>query len=575
MPADIAKNLDIWTSALLPKSNAGRGSNGNLEAYGIKRLRDLILELAMRGKLVPQDPDDEVASELMFRAAVEKKAMAKDRRFKRDTADRPIADSKIAFDLPVGWLWARINDVGHNWGQKTPDTAFTYIDVSAIDNALGVISAPSILNASDAPSRARKIVKKGTVIYSTVRPYLRNICVIEENYSPEPIVSTAFVALHPFQDMPGKYFAHVLRSLTFVKYVESVQTGIAYPAINDKNFYDGLVPVPPLAEQHRIVEKVDELMALCNRLEQQQTYGIEAHQALIDALLGTLTSAASTQELTEAWARIASHFDTLFTTEHSIDQLKQTILQLAVMGILVPQDPNHDDVQGPLARSDRRRRDVAESDNRADVDLQPILSAEDRWEVPETWTWRGLADLVLFVDYRGKTPTKQSDGIRLLTAKNVRKGQVDLFPEEFVSEEDYTSWMTRGFPKTGDVLFTTEAPLGNAAVVHLNERFALAQRVICFQGYGAIDPSFLVLQILSTQFQGILDKNGTGMTAKGIKASKLKQLPVAVPPLAEQRRIVGKVDELMALCDALKACVADAHTTQIHLADAIVEQAVV
>ena len=176
------------------------------EAYGIKRLRDLILELAMRGKLVPQDPDDEVASELMFRAAVEKKAMAKDRRFKRDTADRPIADSKIAFDLPVGWLWARINDVGHNWGQKTPDTAFTYIDVSAIDNALGVISAPSILNASDAPSRARKIVKKGTVIYSTVRPYLRNICVIEENYSPEPIVSTAFVALHPFPRYARKVF---------------------------------------------------------------------------------------------------------------------------------------------------------------------------------------------------------------------------------------------------------------------------------------------------------------------------------------------------------------------------------
>ena len=227
--------------------------------------------------------------------------------------------------------------------------------------------------------------------------------------------------------MPGKYFAHVLRSLTFVKYVESVQTGIAYPAINDKNFYDGLVPVPPLAEQHRIVEKVDELMALCNRLEQQQTYGIEAHQALIDALLGTLTSAASTQELTEAWARIASHFDTLFTTEHSIDQLKQTILQLAVMGILVPQDPNHDDVQGPLARSDRRRRDVAESDNRADVDLQPILSAEDRWEVPETWTWRGLADLVLFVDYRGKTPTKQSDGIRLLTAKTSGRDRLIYF----------------------------------------------------------------------------------------------------------------------------------------------------
>ena len=331
-------------------------------------------------------------------------------------------------------------------------------------------------------------------------------------------------------------------------------------------------PLPPLAEQHRIVAKVDELMALSDQLEQQDTHSIEVHQTLVETLLGALTRTASTEALDESWTRLASHFDTLFTTEHSIDELKETILQFGIKGLLVTQEPNDEDVRALLASSDRRRREVAESDRRAGVDPQPILSAEDRWEVPETWAWRGLADLVLFVDYRGKTPAKQSSGIRLLTAKNVRKGQIDLSPEEFVSEEDYGSWMTRGLPNAGDVLFTTEAPLGNAAVVHLSERFALAQRVICFQGYGAIDPSFLVLQILSTQFQTILEKNGTGMTAKGIKGSKLKQLPVAVPPLAEQRRIVDKVDQLLALCDALKAHIANAQTTQSHLADAIVEQ---
>ncbi|MEY4570541.1 MAG: hypothetical protein RLZZ398_1980 [Verrucomicrobiota bacterium] len=157
------------------------------------------------------------------------------------------------------------------------------------------------------------------------------------------------------------------------------------------------------------------------------------------------------------------------------------------------------------------------------------------------------------MDYRGKTPTKLDEGVRLITAKNVRKGAINLSPEEFLSEKDYHAWMTRGFPKVGDVLFTTEAPMGNAAVVQLDGRFALAQRVICFQSYGAIESLFLVLLILTTQFQFILDKNGTGVTAKGIKASKLKQLPIAVPPLAEQKRIVAKVDELMALCDRLEA----------------------
>ena len=134
--------------------------------------------------------------------------------------------------------------------------------------------------------------------------------------------------------------------------------------------------------------------------------------------------------------------------------------------------------------------------------------------------------------------------------------------------------MTRGFPQIGNILFTTEAPMGNSAVVRLNERFALAQRVICFQIYKAFDPEFLSLQLLSEQFNNLLESNGTGMTAKGIKASKLKLLPIAIPPLAEQRRIVAKVDELMELCDQLKAKLSQARETQLNLADSIVDKAI-
>jgi type I restriction enzyme S subunit len=179
---------------------------------------------------------------------------------------------------------------------------------------------------------------------------------------------------------------------------------------------------------------------------------------------------------------------------------------------------------------------------------------------------------VLFVDYRGKTPTKTASGVRLLTAKNVRKGLITPSPEEFISDAEYDEWMTRGFPKVGDVLFTTEAPMGNAAVIRLAEKFALAQRVICFQSYGALDGNFLVLQILSEEFQRILDTNGTGVTAKGIKAAKLKRLPIAVPPLAEQRRIVAKVDELMALVDRLEAQLAAARSAAERLMEAVVSE---
>lgn len=573
-PLFITDHLDTWTSAIKAKSTAGRGSGKKEEFYGIKKLRELILELAVRGFLVPQDPEDEPASELLKKIRAEEARMVKDGKIKKRKALPKIKDSEKPFVLPGSWSWIRLAEAGHDWGQNTPDSDFTYIDVGSINKEKGLVSDPSVLSAGEAPSRARKIVKKGTVIYSTVRPYLLNIAVVGESFDPEPIASTAFAIIHPFQGIEASFIYRYLRSPTFIIYVESCQTGIAYPAINDKQFFSGVLPIPPLAEEHRIVAKVDELMALCDQLEQRQEDNVRTHATLVETLLGALTTASERGAFAEAWQRIAAHFDTLFTTESSIDQLKQTILQLAVMGKIVEQDPEDESVEKQLAQSDDRRRVVAQDDRRATKDKQTLLSADLIWNVPDCWVWRGLADIVLFVDYRGKTPTKISSGVRLLTAKNVRSGMINLEPEEFISEEEYVRWMTRGFPKNGDILFTTEAPMGNAAVIELTEHFALAQRVICFQNYGAVDPNFLVLQLLSTQFQRILDENGTGMTAKGIKATKLKRLPVAIPPLAEQHRIVAKVDELMALCDRLKARLQSAQTTQLHLADSLVETAI-
>ena len=133
--------------------------------------------------------------------------------------------------------------------------------------------------------------------------------------------------------------------------------------------------------------------------------------------------------------------------------------------------------------------------------------------------------------------------------------------------------MTRGLPRIGDILFTTEAPIGNAVVVRFHERFGLAQRVIDFRPYAGLDSDFLVLQLLSAPFQAILNKTATGLTAKGIKAAKLKRLPLAVPPLAEQHRIVKKVNELMALCDELEARLTTTATTRRQLLESTLHEA--
>jgi type I restriction enzyme, S subunit len=566
----ITNNLAVWTSALLGKPSVGRGSNGKQEAYGVNKLRELILKLAIMGRLVPQSDEDEPADPRLVAARSKLRSDGKGARRSAWKESPPVSVEEQKFALPKGWEWARVNDTGfyvNGLAFKPTDWGTSGRPIIRIQN---LTDPTKPLNYAQGDFPDEIIVRSGDLLVSWSATL---DCFIWDR--EEAVLNQHIFKVSPCYELVTHRFLYWLLKFSIREMEESDHAhGLVMTHINREPFLAHAVAIPPVAEQERIVAKVDELMVLCDQLEQAQTRSVETHQTLVETLLATLTRAASPQERTEAWSRIATHFDVLFSTEESIDQLKQTILQLAVMGKLTSQDRNDEGVRALLASCDGRRRAVAETDRRADVDPQPVLSGEDRWEVPETWAWRALADLVLFVDYRGKTPAKQSSGVRLLTAKNVRKGLIDLSPEEFVSEEDYTAWMTRGFPKAGDVLFTTEAPLGNAAVVHLNERFALAQRVICLQGYGALDPTFLVLQILSTQFQAILEKNGTGMTAKGIKASKLKQLPIAVPPLAEQRRIVAKVDELMTLSDALKALLAEAQTAQLHLTNAVVEQAV-
>jgi type I restriction enzyme S subunit len=364
-------------------------------------------------------------------------------------------------------------------------------------------------------------------------------------------------------DLSPRFLAMFLACPNVQRMINEIQTGATRQALTKGMIEQFEIPLPPLAEQKRIVAKVDELLGLCDALEAQQQERELRKSVLVRSSLSRFAEAPTPENL-----------GYLFHKSYDIppSELRKSILTLAVQGKLVEQDINDESVKDLLLRNDARRREIARNDHRANEDNQLLLSADDRWEVTDTWSWQGLADLVLFVDYRGKTPVKMSDGIRLLTAKNVRKGHINLSPEEFLSESEYRDWMTRGFPKVGDVLFTTEAPMGNAAVVKLPERFALAQRIICFQSYGAIDPAFLVLQINSDQFQSILNTNGTGVTAKGIKASKLKQLPIAVPPLAEQRRIVAKVDKLMALVDELERQQEASRENATKLLDAIVQE---
>jgi type I restriction enzyme S subunit len=329
-------------------------------------------------------------------------------------------------------------------------------------------------------------------------------------------------------------------------------------------------PLPPTEEQSRIVAKVDELMALCDKLEAQQQDRRKLQNALRQSTLQAVAAATSPHELQATWARLAENFGQFFHALADVAELRNLVLDLVIHGLLTEKHKDDEPAEllidrsltakaGRLASGEMKRKTAAATD---------VYQLE--MPIPEHWGSAQLDEIFQFIDYRGKTPPKTNSGVVLITAKNVRPGKLNEQPIEYISEKSYREWMTRGLPRVGDLLITTEAPLGNVARIEKQPDFALAQRVINLQPFADINTQCAMYFMMSPSFQDLLEINSTGMTAKGIKAAKLKQLELPVPPKEEQGRIVERIAELMHFCDSLESHLRHANELAGRLATAAV-----
>lgn len=567
MPDVIINNIDLWTSALLTKSTAGRGNGGKVEAYGIKKLRELILELAVRGKLVPQDPNDEPASVLLKKLPGGKKQTLP-----------IISEQEELFEAPSGWVWSRLGAIGETF------IGLTYSPKDVGESGIPVLRSSNIqqsqIDLSD-------LVRVNCAVKPELFVNLGDLLICARNGSKalvgktamirelsEPMTFGAFMAI--YKSRVNSFVEVFLNSPIFRRNLDRVDT-TTINQITQSNLKATIVPLPPLAEQHRIVAKVDELMTLCDQLEKQQTIGIEAHQILVETLLGTLTSAASPEEFAEGWARIADHFDTLFTTEQSIDQLKQTILQLAVMGKLVAQDPN-DEPASVLLGKIAAEKELLVKDGRIKKDkkVPDITSTAKPFEVPNGWVWTDLSDLfALVTDGDHQAPPQSTEGVPFLVISNLNTGRICFDGCKFVPSDYYENldWVKKPF--SGDILYTVTGSFGIPVAVETMEKFCVQRHVAILKATDSTPRKYIALLLGSEFAISYASEIATGIAQKTVPLTGLRRMPIPVAPENEQRRIVAKVDEFMALCDDLKSRLADAQTTQVHLADAIVEQAVV
>lgn len=234
------------------------------------QIKEKILQMAVQGKLVEQSPEEGTAEDLYQQIQAEKQNLITEGKLKKEKPLAPIEDDEIPFDIPENWTWVRLQSIAFNHGQKTPDQKFTYIEINSIDNKIQKLTNNiNIVSPEKAPSRARKIVCDGDILYATVRPYLHNMCIIDDQFQYEPIASTGFAVMSCVKGVLNKYLFYSLLSPFFDKYANDSENskGISYPAINDEKLYKALIPLPPLAEQKRIVAKVEELLALCDKLK--------------------------------------------------------------------------------------------------------------------------------------------------------------------------------------------------------------------------------------------------------------------------------------------------------------------
>lgn len=579
----ITNNLGLWTSAILNRSTAGRGNNGKQEAYGIKKLRELILELAVRGKLVTQDPSDEPASALLQKTIAEKKRLIK-KKIIRNTKSPSLPLEPPATKLPGGWEWTNLYEIGEIGPRNdaVDDVEASFVPMPLISEKYGTSVEHEV--------RQWKEIKSGFTHFQEDDVVLAKITPCFQNGKSAVMrgLTNGFGAgtteLHVYRAINSctvpEYVLIYLKSPGFILDGIPKMTGTAGQKRITRDYFAGNhFPLPPIEEQHRIVAKVDELMALCDQLEQQQTDSIDAHQTLVETLLGTLTHVETAEELSQAWARIADHFDTLFSTEHSIDQLKQTILQLAVMGKLVPQDPNDEPASVLQVKIGKEKEKlIKEGKIRSPKPLVNFQGLDDlKWQLPDQWVWTRLADIADIV--RGGSPRPAGDprfyggDIPFLKVADVTRSRGKMVEGHTYTIKEAGLQKTRFIDERTILLTNSGATLGVPAICDFPATFNDGIAAFVELSTHIFDEYlYLYLKSLSKWF---IDIASRGQGQPNLNTDIIKATWFALPPQDEQQRIVVKVDELMFHCDTLKARLTDAQATQIHLADAIVEQAVV
>jgi len=531
-------------------------SNLNLLATapgGVARLRELILTLAVQGKLVPQDPKDEPASELLKKIRAEKDRLIAESKIRRDKPLVEIADEEKPFGLPVGWEWVRLGTLTNistgklDANAAVPDGQYPFFTCS---------NTPLSINSYSFDCEAVLLAGNGDF---NLKHYTGKFDAYQRTYVIEPI----------WLDLRFLYF-------TLSKYIGELtknQRGSAIPYLKLGDITNPLIPIPPFAEQSRIVTRVEELMRLCDALEAKGQLEATQHAQLVSTLLGTLTESETPAQLADNWHRIATHFDLLLDRPEAVDALEQTILQLAVRGLLVPQDPQ-DEPASELLKKIRAEKDklIAEGKLKRDKPLPPIAEDEQPFALRLGWVWARVGSIG--VTQTGGTPASSKPEYFDGNFPFIGPGQMTLAgkilpPEKFISDRGR---LESAVAEPRDILMVCiGGSIGKCAAATYATAFNQQINSI----HPVLASSEYVLNAMSaSEFMAEVVSTATGSATPIISKGKWDLLLLPLPPLAEQSRIITRVAQLRRLCADLRQLLSASQSTQALLAVALISEVV-
>ncbi len=527
---------------------------------GIARLRELILQLAVQGKLGTQDAGDETASVLLKKIREVKERLVKEKKLQKEKPLKSLTETDEPFNIPKNWIWTYFGQIIFNRdGERIPiekaerstrHGSYDYYGASGvIDSIDGYLFDKSLLLIGE---DGANLVNRSTPI--------------------------AFIA-------HGKYWvnnhAHVLDgiSLEFLRYLEiyinSIDlrpylTGMAQPKMNQAKMNSIPVPLPPLAEQHRIVTKVDRFMALCDELEARQQQERAGCLKLGTASLAGLQNAESPEEFGRQWAQVCDAFDLVLDCPENVAVLRQTILQLAVQGRLVWQEMG-DEPADMLVERIRKEKErlVKEGKIKRDSRLELIDENDIGQSFPQNWVLTRLGEIAYYNAEIKVSSEEISEESWVFDLEDIEKDTSRILQK--VRFKDRQSLSSKSRFKKGDVLYGKLRPYLNKVVVADEDGYCTTE-IVPIRPYLDIDPKYLMYALKTPSFLSYVNSKTYGIKMPRLGTVDAINTVVPLPPLAEQHRIVAKVDALMALCDALESQLKERAGVQERFAKAVGKQ---